>query len=286
MILTRKKYVVAVSGGIDSVVLLDMLVRDKTHNLVVAHFDHGIRDDSADDAAFVEGLARRYGLTFYSKREELGKDASESVARARRYGFLEDIAREHQGTIVTAHHADDIIETIAINISRGTGWRGLAVLNRTDIERPLLSLTKHEIRMYALANRLEWVEDSTNQTDAYLRNRVRAQISRELNPAKRHVLMELWKRQRELKKDISHELSTYFKEDAIYDRYFFIQIEPGIATEVLRYIIQRHSAVMPTRPQADRALIAVKTAKPGSSFELGGSVTLRFTERSLIVETP
>ena len=283
---TRKKYVVAVSGGIDSVVLLDMLFRDKTHNLVVAHFDHGIRDDSADDAAFVEGLARRYGLPFYSKREELGKNASESEARSRRYRFLEDIAREHQGTIVTAHHADDIIETIAINLTRGTGWRGLAVLNREDIERPLLSLTKHEIRMYALANRLEWVEDSTNQTDTYLRNRIRARIGRELNHSKRHVLTELWKRQRELKKEISHELSRHIKEDATYDRYFFIQADAVAATEVLRYIIWHHSATAPTRPQAERALVAVKTAKPGTRFELGGSVTLRFTERSLIVETP
>lgn len=286
MPIPRKKYVVAVSGGIDSVVLLDMLVRDKTHNLVVAHFDHGIRDDSSDDARFVEELARRYGLTFYTKREELGKDASESTARARRYTFLSDIAREHQGTIVTAHHADDIIETIAINISRGTGWRGLAVLNRTDIERPLLSLTKHEIRMYALANRLEWVEDSTNQTDVYLRNRIRLRIARELTPAKRHVVTELWKRQRELRKEILSELATFIKYDATYERYFFIQVDSMAATEVLRYLIQHHSGLTPTRPQADRALIAIKTAKPGTSFQVGGAVTLRFTERSLIVETP
>lgn len=286
MPITRKKYVVAVSGGIDSVVLLDMLVRDKTHNLVVAHFDHGIRDDSSDDARFVEGLARRYGLPFYTKREELGKDASESIARARRYAFLSDIAREHQGTIVTAHHADDIIETIAINLTRGTGWRGLAVLNRAEIERPLLSLTKHEIRMYALANRLEWVEDSTNQTDLYLRNRLRLRIARELTSAKRHVVTELWKRQRELRSEISSELAAFVKDNATYDRYFFIQVDVVVATEVLRHLVQHHSGLAPTRPQADRALIAIKTAKPGASFQIGGAVTLRFTERSLIVETP
>jgi tRNA(Ile)-lysidine synthase len=283
---TRKKYVVAVSGGIDSVVLLDMLVRDKTHNLVVAHFDHGIRDDSADDARFVEGLARRYGLPFYTKREELGAGASESDARARRYAFLSDIAREHEGTIATAHHADDIIETVAINLVRGTGWRGLAVLNRTDIERPLLHLTKHEIRMYALANRLEWVEDSTNQTQAYLRNRIRLRIARHLNDAKRHVVLELWKRQRELKREIAAALDVYVKSDRTYDRYFFIQVDSRMATEVLRHVVQYHSGLTPTRPQAERALIAIKTAKPAASFQIGSAVSLRFTERSFIVETP
>ncbi len=66
------KYLVAVSGGIDSVVLLDILVKDAQHELIVAHFDHGIREDSADDERFVRGLAAQYGLPFTSRRTELG----------------------------------------------------------------------------------------------------------------------------------------------------------------------------------------------------------------------
>ena len=136
------RYVVAVSGGVDSVVLLDMVAQEVApQRLIVAHFDHGIRPESADDAAFVKSLAKQYGLTFETKREELGANASEELAREHRYAFLRDVAKRYSATIMTAHHADDIIETIAINMTRGTGWRGLAVLDSPGIERPLLDKT-------------------------------------------------------------------------------------------------------------------------------------------------
>src|SRR5690606_16183672 len=108
------KYLVAVSGGIDSVVLLDKLASEGTHELVVAHFDHGIRKESFLDAQFVERLSKKYGVPFETRREELGKYASEELARERRYAFLREMAAKHDATIVTAHHMNDIAETIAI----------------------------------------------------------------------------------------------------------------------------------------------------------------------------
>ena len=87
------KYIVAVSGGVDSVVLLDMLGKIPGHELVVAHFDHGIREDSARDAQFVASLAHERGLIYAGKREELGANASEALARERRYGFLRELAK-------------------------------------------------------------------------------------------------------------------------------------------------------------------------------------------------
>jgi tRNA(Ile)-lysidine synthase len=114
------KYVVAVSGGVDSVVLLDHLAGHPEYELVVAHFDHGIRDDSREDEAFVRSLAEKYNVPFESKREDLGKQASEELARDRRYAFLRSVAGKHNAQIITAHHADDAVETIAINLLRGT----------------------------------------------------------------------------------------------------------------------------------------------------------------------
>src|SRR5690606_41547248 len=110
----------AVSGGIDSVVLLDMLSHVPGLKLVVTHFDHGIRPDSAQDAVFVEELAAHYGLPFETKRVELGTKASEELARRHRYAFLRDVAARYNAKIITAHHADDVIETVAINHIRGT----------------------------------------------------------------------------------------------------------------------------------------------------------------------
>src|SRR5690606_22278428 len=142
------KYIVAVSGGVDSMVLLDMLVREGSHELIVAHFDHGIRADSHKDATFVQDVAKKYGLPFEKRREVLGEKASEALARERRYAFLRSVAARHEAKIVTAHHLDDVVETVAINITRGTGWRGLAVMD-TDIVRPLVDMEKKELVRYA-----------------------------------------------------------------------------------------------------------------------------------------
>src|SRR5690606_15740277 len=121
------------SGGVDSVVLLDILARSDRYDLTVAHFDHGMRPDSAADARFVEGLAAQYGLDFIGKREELGVQASEDRARSARYDFLFAEAKKRSAVVATAHHLDDVVESIAINIVRGTGWRGVAVLARAGV---------------------------------------------------------------------------------------------------------------------------------------------------------
>ena len=306
------KYLVAVSGGIDSVVLLDMLVRSKyvegtsvTHEpqrerlleftsknpaeghapppeIIVAHFDHGIRPDSADDARFVEGLAKRYGLPFVMKREDLGLNTSEEVARKRRYAFLRSTAKKENAIIVTAHHQDDLVETIAINISRGTGWRGLAVFGSADIRRPLLKYTKQQIRMYARTHALEWVEDSTNMTDKYLRNRLRAVLHSRLSNSRRNELIELWRRQTILRQQIDDEVGLWLNETGEYQRYPLIMAERPVALELLRGMIEAKTKLSPTRPQLERALIAVKTARPGAVHDVGSGAILRFTASTFI----
>ena len=279
------RYLVAVSGGVDSVVLIDQLVKSNEHELIVAHFDHGIRDDSAADARFVEQLASRYHLPFVSMREELGKQASEERARRRRYDFLRAMAAQHQATIVTAHHADDVVETIAINLQRGTGWRGLAVLQAPDIVRPLLHLTKQELMEYALAERLEWVEDSTNASDTYLRNRMRRRIGSQLSAVQKQALIEVWQSQTKLKGEIDGQITGLITPDE-QSRYFITHIDGSVALELLRASIIVQASASPTRPQLQRALLAIKTARPHTTYEIGDGVKLRFTTRSFIVETP
>lgn len=278
------KYVVAVSGGIDSVVLLDMLVQENEHELIVAHFDHGIRSDSAADARFVEALARHYGLPFVSQRAELGEGASEEIARRYRYAFLQHQAARHEAVIVTAHHADDVVETIALNIARGTGWRGVAVLDRKNVIRPLLYLSKRQLRDYATERCLEWVEDSTNHETVYFRNRLRQLIARSLSDRDRQLLLATWAEQRRLRRQIDQEVDKFLEPANCYGRYFLTNSDESVACELLRAAVLRVSGSGPTRPQCERALLAVKTAKPGAVFEVGGAVRLRFSQRTFVVE--
>lgn len=277
------KYLVAVSGGVDSVVLLDMLVKRQQTELIVAHFDHGIRTDSADDAEFVKALAAGYGLPFVFRREELGRNASEELARERRYAFFKECAKEYGAIIVTAHHKDDLIETIAINIYRGTGWRGLAVFGNKEVFRPLLSVAKNEIYEYGLKNRLEWVEDSTNRGGRYLRNRMRRLLGS--TPAfTKESLEGLWSRQTLLGDKIDKEAQELISKP--YSRYFFISIDSAVAVELLRQVFINEMNKAPTRPQLERALLAVKTAKPASIFQVGVGATLRFTANTFVVQLP
>ncbi len=276
------KYLVAVSGGVDSVVLLDMLAR-AGRDVVVAHFDHGIRSDSAADARFVEALAGKYGVPFVGMREELGAGASEERARTRRYAFLRREAARHDAQLVTAHHADDVVETIAINLSRGTGWRGLAVLDSPDIVRPMLDFTKAQIYQYALHRHLEWVEDSTNATPHYLRNRIRRRIALRLPDEDRQKLVALWQAQLGLKKEIDKFSAAHAAGEQ--RRYFFTTIDEQSAYELLRSAIVAKTGASPTRPQTERALLAVKTARGGTIYDVGDGVRMRFTQRTFIVET-
>jgi len=267
------KYIVAVSGGVDSVVLLDMMVKTMRHELVVAHFDHGMRDDSPEDAAFVAALAAENGLLYAGKREELGKTASEALARERRYAFLRELADEYNAKIVTAHHLDDLVETVAINLQRGTGWRGLAAMD-SDILRPLIDTPKQQLINYAQANGLVWHEDSTNASDAYLRNRVRRKAADIPHDAKRQ-LRALHSHQKHLKQEIEKETIELIGDGPDYSRYQLTHIPQSAALECLRFITK---GVL-TRPQLSRCLLAIKTAAAGSVYEAGAGVKVRFGTR-------
>lgn len=273
----------AVSGGVDSVVLLDMFAKRQSETVIVAHFDHGIRTDSADDALFVKALAAKYNLPFVSRREELGAGASEELARKRRYAFLRSEAKKHAAHIVTAHHQDDLIETIAINIYRGTGWRGLAVFGAKGISRPLLAMKKTDLYEYALKHRLEWVEDSTNRERTYLRNRLRIRLA-SLPVVDMENLVRLWQEQTALVRKITQEMAPFLVRPHL--RYFFVTIEPQVALELLRTLIKNETTYSPTRPQGERALMAIKTAKPGSMLYVGEGVSLQFSQNSFIVVPP
>lgn len=266
------KYIVAVSGGVDSMVLLDMMAQDKNHELIVAHFDHGIRPDSHLDTALVKEAAQRYGLLFETRREELGKRASEELARNRRYAFLRELAKKHDAVIATAHHLDDLVETVAINFTRGTGWRGLAALD-SDILRPLIDTEKATLIAYARKNGIEWREDPTNQTDAYLRNRVRSRnILKE--DAKRQV-RALHAHQKSLRRAIDEEVKKLAGEGPQYSRYLFTHMPVAAALETLRHVTGANL----TRPQLARLLHAIKVSKPGAKFEAGNGVKVHFSTR-------
>lgn len=288
------KYIIAVSGGVDSVVLLDMLVRDArgllgleldgSPDIIVAHVDHGIRDESAEDARFVQAISKLHGLTYEQTALRLGASASEEQARVGRYAFLFELAKKYDANIVTAHHRDDMIGSVAINLLRGTGWRGLAVLNRRGIVRPLLGWNKQGIYDYATEKRLEWVEDATNRSSAYLRNRLRSKVL-DLEASSVRDISELRSRQLQLARDIDEEVKLLEKSFAD-NRQPYMLVDSEVAVELLRWHVENRTGYRPSIEQAQRLLLAIKTAKPGTSHDIAAGIGVRFDAKSFVVDTP
>ena len=192
--LKDKKMLVAISGGIDSMVLCD-LFDQMGLQFDLAHCNFKLRGESSDlDETFVEKEAQKRNLKLFTISFDTKKYAREQklsiqmAARELRYNWFKEILQENTyDYLVTAHHADDALETFVINLSRGTGIDGLAgIPDHTDwIIRPLLPFTKEEIQAYALKNGIEWREDHSNEDTKYLRNKIRKElvpVLKELNP--------------------------------------------------------------------------------------------------------
>lgn len=187
----HSRIVVAVSGGPDSICLFDLIAK-LPFQITAAHFNHQLRPESGEELRFVKAISESKGIPFYSHsldvkefadREKLG---IEEAARKARYEFLFRVASETESqTVVTAHHADDQVETILMNFIRGAGLKGLAGMPYSQhtafsekilLVRPLLDFRKEELFAYCHDNNLQYFIDESNYEPLYFRNRIRNQL--------------------------------------------------------------------------------------------------------------
>ncbi len=283
--LPNATYVVAVSGGVDSVVLLELLTKTNS-KLVVAHFDHGIRHNSHEDAEFVMNLAEKYGLPFELERVELGKDTSEAEARKARYGFLNGLREKYKATaVVTAHHQDDLIETSMINLLRGTGRHGLTSLkSKPGLLRPFISIPKKMLIDFANENRLEWREDESNKDTKYLRNKIRLEVLPKMSDEIRAHWLKIIEDMQIINKKLDAELQTILrrglhKGQPILNRQWFINLPHAISKEAMLYILRDLKVHDIDRKTIERLSVQIKTVKPGKMLQAHG-VKIELTKRS------
>lgn len=184
--------VLAVSGGIDSMVLLDVAASAVAHEqLTVATFDHGTGAAATKAADLVERSARAIGIRCVTGKASQPL-TTEAELRAARWTFLRDVAARDGGVVCTAHTADDQVETILMRVLRDAGARGLAGLYATsDIVRPLIGHTRRELASYARERDVPWIEDPSNASPRYLRNRLRHDLLPALRRARPTIDAEL-----------------------------------------------------------------------------------------------
>ena len=185
---------------------------------------------------------------------------------------MRDIAKRENGEIWTAHHLDDLVESVAINFVRGTGIRGLAALNAPNVRRPFVDGTfgevfdKRAILKYAAENATMFRQDPTNVSDGYLRNRLRVKISTMTN-AKKLKIYQLWQAQKGIIDEINKVIDDLIPKDLRFERAWFLELDDEVAMEILRVALIRAN-IMATRPQILDFLKAIREYAPGKKFNL------------------
>lgn len=288
------RYVVAVSGGVDSIALLHMLVKQAAEvsapeekiRLIVAHYDHGIRSDSSADRRLVEQVAKTYKLPFVFDEGNLGANTSEAAARKARYAFLHRVREESKAhAVVTAHHEDDVIETAILNHVRGTNRRGMTSLRSTDIvKRPLLHVSKKQLIEYAQANGLVWREDSTNTDLRYKRNVIRHTVLADLAPHERKRFLAQLRRLQSLNTKIEAELANHLhmqpSNDAL-DRRHVCMLPHAVSVELLAAWLRKSGLSDYDRRSLLRLIVAIKTYGPGRRIDINKNYYIDVNSRSL-----
>lgn len=280
------KYVVAVSGGVDSVVLLDVLSKLPRLDLVVAHFDHGIRPVSAADALFVSNLAKKYRLPYKTARVELGPDASEAAARQARYDFLYLVQKQAGArAIITAHHQDDLLETAIFNIIRGTGRRGLTALKSTNaIRRPLLETPKSDILAYAAQQNLSWHEDTTNHDQRYSRNYIRHRLLVRFDANARQQLLTHIHHLQTVNDELDQLLAVLVPATNGLDRQWFSSLPHLVSREVMANWLRRNQLANFDKPTLERLTIQAKVRPVGKRLDVRKGYQLIISEKCLALK--
>ena len=281
--------VVAVSGGADSVALLNLL-----HGaapalglaLVVAHADHGIRSDSRIVGLSVGDLATRYRLPFELGELGLGSGTTETVARRARYAWLRAVqARHHARYLVTAHHGDDQVETVLLRVLRGSAPAGLAGMParaRGGLVRPLLPFTHMELAAYAEERGLPVHDDPANRDPVHLRSWIRStllpmlvqrlgpRVRDDLRRVGRHAAAErrAWDRMLEVVPDLGLHVAPQGFDVA---RGVLARYDDEVAVALLRAAARRVGLVL--GPRSARAVRALAARSSGRRLPLGGGWT-------------
>ena len=276
----------AVSGGADSMCLLHWLNElRETYGfaLFAAHFEHGLRgEESLRDAEFTAEQCRRLGISCsvghgnvsaYAEQQHLG---TEDAARTLRYRFLEETAdRLNCDRIATAHNLNDNAETVLMNLCRGAGTRGLAGIPpvRGRLIRPLLQTSREEIEEYLTQHGIPHIEDSSNRTDSYTRNRIRHQMIPLLireNPSFLKAIGRTTEILREddacLCREAEAFLHTYENNGTIPAKRL-MELEPAVAVRVIRLLcgsgvsLERAQALLAFAKGTERGVLEIPGRK-------------------------
>ena len=278
MMAAGDRVICAVSGGADSVALLFALylLKDRLQiRLEAAHFNHHLRGAESDrDEVFVKALCDRYDIPLHlgSAQVKPGKKGLEAAARDARYGFLKSL----DGKIATAHTADDNAETVLMHMIRGTGLKGLGGITPVhgNVIRPMLSCTRQEVEDFLGEWCLPHMEDSSNESDAFLRNRIRHSIMpllKEENPKLAENLTQMALRLRE----DENLLSCQANLDTLPTVECLKTMHPALRSRCIEKFLKDSGVPEPEEIHITQTEALLFSDRPSARVDMPGGVTVR-----------
>lgn len=287
--------VVGVSAGPDSMFLLKLLIdlrKKYGFKIIVAHINHNIREESVEEEEFLKKYSLENNVEFEVFKIENydTKENFHTYAREKRYNFYSKlIDKYHASYLMTAHHGDDLIETVLMRLTRGStlnGYHGISLITDQDnykIIRPLLFLTKNEIKEYNDLHNIPYRVDKSNESDKYTRNRYRKYILPFLKEENKNVHLKFLKFSKNLE-DASNYIDNivceiykkvYFENKIIIN--LFIEVDDFIKKQVLEKVLKDIYSNLSniTDKHVDELIKLIKKNRTGSSLSLPNNVIAR-----------
>jgi tRNA(Ile)-lysidine synthase len=246
--------IIGLSGGPDSMCLLDIVLKlKKKINIICAHINHNIREESKEEMVFIQEYCQKKQITLettvFDKKSD-SEDYNELELREKRYKFFGELMNKYDAKyLFTAHHGDDLVETILMRISRGSNLKGYSgfqvegTKNGIKVIKPLIFVTKEEIQKYNEENNVPFVNDRTNEEDDYTRNRYRHNVLPFLKSENKNIHLKYIKFSNELKK--YYDFVESIVEEEINKRYNnkilditrFNELDKLIQTKIIEYVL-------------------------------------------------
>lgn len=291
--LPKDHFILAISGGLDSMVLLDIFAHHCPERCTVITIDHHLRSTSKDDTDLVQSVCRSHHIACFTEHIDTPRltsngKAVEETARRERYRILEKIRQQkHAQAIVTAHHAQDQAETQIMHLLRGSNLQGLIgmhILNKQHIFRPLLGTSKEELKLYANEQSLLWHEDETNLDTKYLRNHIRQHWCSLLETALKPISTQAQLLQGEIDALINQWELKYGIPQQPFTRTTFYQLELYLRLAWIHKLLAHHFQLADvTALWVGNVYHWLESAKQGSRYTYRDKTLITYHEKQFSI---
>lgn len=287
----EKKIILSVSGGVDSTVLL-YLLKELNADLVIVHFNHQQREESVVEAEYVKMLSNKFGYPFEYFELDIKEDFHNEAHNQRR-SLLINVAKKYEtDVIITAHHLNDLLETILMRISRGSnllGYSGFVDSYYKDgmyFLKPLIEVSKEEILAYAKEHNIKYFLDSSNQSDIYTRNRYRHEIVPLLLKENEGILEKTIQYNKTLSEAFFHIRKTstsFLKNSNSFLISEFFKLDKAIQKDVIAYLLEKKDISF-TYNKIEEIISFLETGGPNSYYDLGKDYIFKKVYKKVVLE--